>query len=103
MGTLGPIGIIVAGFYIALRTSPRGAILTGVVVGLALALFERILPTDPNAWFLTACASRVLGAVIAYVLANRFDSILGFLLTVPLGFVLILAGGPIELVQSCFR
>jgi len=89
--------IIIAGFYLAFRVSLRGALFTGLFVGAALALLRSFAPADPEAGLLTIFASRILGAVPVYMLANHFDGILAFLLIVPIGFLLLLAGGPIDI------
>ena len=88
--------IIIAGFYLAFRVSLRGAFFTGLLVGTALAVLSSFAPADPEVGLLTIFASRILGAVPVYMLANRFEGILAFLLIVPIGFLLLLAGGPIE-------
>jgi len=90
------IVIIIAGFYLAFRVSLRGAFFTGLAIGVALALLESLSPSNPDVGLLTIFASRILGAVPVYMLANHCEGILAFLLIVPLGFLLILAGGPIE-------
>ena len=51
------VAIIIAGFYIAVRVSLRGAFDTGLGTGLVLALLESFAPTDPQLGLLTIFAS----------------------------------------------
>ena len=97
------VAIIIAGFYIAIRVSPRGAFFTGLGLGMVLGLLESLAPANPELGVITIFASRILGAVPTYMLINRFDGVLAFLVIVPLGFLLLLAGGPIELVLILFE
>lgn len=93
--------IIVSGFYLAFRVSSlRSAAIVAVGIGAALSILAALAPHDRATGLFTIIASRLLGAFLVYLPANRFDGILAFLMIVPLGVLLLLAGGPIELAQT---
>jgi len=92
------IVIILAGFRLAFCVSPRGALFTGVFVGLALGALGSGFFARSTGQILLDLGSCLAGSVPVFVLANRFDGILAYLIIVPLGFFLLLAGGPIKVV-----
>jgi predicted membrane-bound mannosyltransferase len=93
------IVIIIAGFYLAFRTSLRGSIMTGIIVGVAMATLAALDQTGEARPIVLIFASRIIGGAIVYPLANQFQAPLALCVIVPLGLLLLLAGGPIDAVQ----
>lgn len=95
----GVMEIVIAGFWLSLRLSPFGSLMTGLVAGVAISFLSFLENGFVKASFLAVWISPALGTIPAFFLANRFDSIKALLLIIPLGALLILVGGPIGLIE----
>ena len=91
------IVIVIAGFSLAMRTSLRGSIWTGVIVGVAMATLATLATTTASTSIGVVFASFILGGLLVYPLANHFQGLFALVVIVPLGLLLLLAGGPIKL------